>query len=162
MGEKRGDLSIISTAAALLLFCCFVVGLMFCITAGAAGYKRMGSAMEAQYNERTCLDYIVAKARNGDRNGSPYIGELAGVPALVLEEEVAGEVYLTMIYYYEGYIMELYTAADSGLTAADGLTVIPAEGLELSADNNLISITCRVDGRSASASVWRMSERAGE
>ena len=52
--------------------------------------------------------------------------------ALVLAEEIDGETYLTRIYYHDGYIRELFCAADAEMEPGDGEQIIETCDLKIS------------------------------
>ena len=151
----------IDVVVGLLLFCVFTASMLFVLLAGADAYKSISTSMEQQYSERTCLNYIAAKVRHHDSNGGVYITEFEGINALALDEEFNGEIYQTLIYYYNGNLCELFTAEDSGVMPDDGFVIIAADGASFEiVRDSLIRVECSVGGRSESVFISRMSKKA--
>ena len=60
------------------------------------------------------------------------VEDFGGRDALVLAEEIDGETYLTRIYYHDGYIRELFCAADAEMEPGDGEQIIETCDLKIS------------------------------
>ncbi len=151
------------TIAGLALFCIFTVCMLFVLMSGAGAYKDISAAMEEQHQERTVLNYITAKIRHFDSAGGVSLTDFEGSNALALEENIDGDIYETLIYYYDGYIYELFSLKDSGLTPADGFEIIPASGMVLEqVTSDLLYLECSVGGRNAETYVYINSDNAGD
>ena len=156
---KKSHVSV-ELAAGLLLFCVFTVTMLFVLVSGAGAYQKISETMEEQYRERTCLSYIAAKIRHADSNGSVYTGTFGGGSALYLEEEEDGTVYVTVLYYYDGSVRELFTLKDTQLLPEDGFEILSADNLTFSEPaDGLIRAVCTVDGRTSRVCVSVRSER---
>lgn len=136
---QRGGISLVFQ---LLLCCVFLFCLLAVLLMGTDVYRRTASLSAEGYGGRTCLAYIEAKLRGADRQDSIRIGELGGCSAVFLSEYYDGVEYITAIYYYEGMIYELFTAADTALGPEAGEAVVEAESLSFSQEDGLITITC--------------------
>ena len=66
--------------------------------------------------------------------------QFGGVDALSVREQVDGESYVTRIYCHEGWLMELFCAADAGLLPEDGERLLPARSLELELRDGLLYV----------------------
>ena len=75
----------------------------------------------------TALQYVAAKARQGDREGGVAVGSLTERDALVLAETIDGSCYETWIYCYDGYLRELFTEQGTDLAPEGGEKVLRAE-----------------------------------
>ncbi len=133
---------------ALVLFCVFAMSLLLVLLTGAQAYRGVRDHMEEQYAERTCVSYIAAKLRHYDEAGVVGVETFDGLPALCLTESIDGGEYVTYLYFYEGYVCELFTDPALGLTAGDGMRIMEAGGLTFSqVSDNLISVACTgIDG----------------
>ena len=138
---------------ALILFAAFAVSILMVLTMGAQSYQKVRSSVENHYSENTCVSYIVMKLRHyDDANCEVSLGDVEGVPALILSEIVDGEEIITAIYYHEGYVKEIY--ADSGyeFTLADGAEIIEAQKLTLTSPApGLYRVSCIGTGGSEAA-----------
>ena len=123
--------------AALLLFGIFAACVLSVLLSGAGAYRRLTQRDLAAYDRRTGLQYVAARVRQADRQGAVTVEEFGGAPALCLED---AEGYFTWVYYYDGYIAELYTSGDDGLTPADGDPVIAVQSLEFALKDGLLSV----------------------
>ena len=131
---------------ALLLFGVFAVCVLSVLLTGADAYRRLTDRDQASYDRRTAAQYIATRVRQADAaGGGPRVcmagafdGEMpvngvgmwpTGGDTLFLEEAIDGELYYTRIYYYDGYIRELFSSADAALAPEDGEKVLAARGL---------------------------------
>lgn len=124
----------------LLLFLVFVLCALFTVLAGGKVYENISARMEESYTGSVALQYIANKVRQGDSAGAVSVGEQDGVQVLKLAQEIEGERYETWIYYLDGSIRELFTAADSGLSLEDGLVILECDGLRLWQDGRLLTV----------------------
>jgi len=130
--------------AALLLFGIFAVCVLAVLLTGAGAYKRLMERDQASYDRRTCTQYLTTRVRQADRLGSVSVEEFGGIPALCLMDEYG---YVTRVYCYDGYLMELYTSPDAGLEPEDGEHLMEAEGLTMSLEDGLLELSVtRPDG----------------
>jgi len=102
-------------AVSMTLFTVFALFLTMVLLTGASSFKNISASADARNSERTPLLYITQKIRSNDRlmpyspAGSVQIAIIDSLPVLVLG---AGEEIMTYIYFYEGYLTELYAFAD--------------------------------------------------
>lgn len=142
----------------MLLFLVFVLCALFTVLIGGKVYENIQARIECSYTGSVALNYIANKVRQGDHYGAVKVREIDSVPVLELKQEISGVTYVTQIYYYDGYIRELFTDIQSGLGLSDGLEIIRCEGLELDMKGCLIEIrTTGADGGSLTLAV-----RSGE
>ncbi|MBQ1290303.1 MAG: DUF4860 domain-containing protein, partial [Lachnospiraceae bacterium] len=57
-------------------------------------------------------------------------GELEGVSALLIHEEVAGRPFVTYLYAYDGHLNELFTPEDSGFGLIAGSAILPLNDIQ--------------------------------
>ncbi len=143
--------------AALLLFGIFAACVLAVLLTGAGAYRRLTERDQASYERRTCAQYIATRIRQADRQGSVSVEPFGGVTALCLAEEGG---YVTYVYCYDGYLMELYTAADAELAPEDGEQLMRAAGLDLSLTGGLLEVT--VTDPDGAAERLYLSLRSGE
>lgn len=58
--------------------------------------------------------------------------------ALLLSEEIDDQPYLTRIYCYDGWLRELFAAAEDPFAPEDGEKILPAQALTLHMESNLL------------------------
>ena len=87
-----------------------------------------------------------------------------GPDALLLYEEIEGTTYVTRVYCYDGYLRELFSAADAQLLPADGEKVLEMQNLTLSSDGQGISARITDPQGNETALYWtlRSAEEAVE
>lgn len=69
--------------------------------------------MSINFTQRTAYSYVTEKIRQNDTYDAVSVGELRGTPALILTQQINGESYSTYLYFYEGYLKELFIRKDS-------------------------------------------------
>lgn len=144
----RGGLH--SAAAWMLcaLFAVLAVGLAL-LSSGV--YRAAAADAQRNYNHRTALSYLVNQLRRADRAGSLALVPFGDGDAVALyEDDGAGGQYVTLLYCHSGQLRELYTAADAGLTPADGLAILPLSALELTGEGAAVTITATT----AEGEIW--------
>lgn len=142
--------------AVLLLFSVFAVCVTVVLLVGAEAYRRLLERDGAVHDRRTCMQYMATKVRQAEAPDLVAVEAFGGTDALVIADS-AGCV--TRVYYYDGHIMELYTAADALLEPEAGERVMDAGGLELSLLDGLLTVTT-VDTE-GNRSTLRLSLRSG-
>ena len=113
----------------LLLFGVFAVSILAVLLSGAGAYRRLTERDDRAYDRRTAAQYVATRVRQADRAGGISVRTFEGCPALILSEEIEGELYETRIYHYDGYIRELFVLAEDEFLPEDGEKVLPAGSL---------------------------------
>jgi len=145
---------------ALMVFGVFAACLLFLLLTGADAYQKMRQRDTATYESRTAVQYMTTRVRQADRAESITAEMFDGLDALVLQEEIEGETYETKLYCYDGWLTELYAAADSDLSPADGEKILELKGLELSLQDGLLQAKLTLpDGREEELSLQLRSGR---
>lgn len=154
--RKGQSFSILFT---MLLFLVFVLCALFTVLIGGKVYENINVRMEENYTSRVVLGYVANKVRQGDRDGMVDVRLIEGTQVLELREQIGEQNYVTMIYYKDGSVRELFTTENSGLSLADGLPVIECGGLEIKKDSNLLVI--QTEG-AEQESVWLTLRSGGQ
>ncbi len=140
----------IDVVFALALFCTFAASVLMVLMMGASSYKSVTAAMNSNYEDRTGAGYLAEKIRHFDSCGAIAAGQFDGNDALVLTQTIDDTKYLTYIYYYDGYIRELLTENNSGMTAEAGEKVIEAAGFKVEqTKSGMFKVTCEMPDGSA-------------
>jgi len=127
----------------MLLLAVLAACVLTVLLAGADLYRGLAERDSEAYPVRTAGQYIAVKVRQAP--GDVAVGDFDGCPALILTEEADGAVYHTRIYCHDGWLRELYAAADAGMTPADGEKLLELDSLTFSEENGLLRAV--FDGR---------------
>ena len=144
----------------LVLFAVFAVCILMILLAGADVYRRLTERDQSVYGRRTIAQYLTTRIRQADSGGSLRVEEFGEGDALVVAEEISGVIYETRIYCSDGYIRELFAAADSGLTPQDGDRILQAESMELSEKDGMLEI--RITAADGNIQVLSLYLRSGK
>lgn len=110
--EEPGQ-HIVDILFVLALFAVFAASALMLVVIGANVYQQTVTHMDSHYTERAACAYLTEKLRQNDRSDAVSVGMLEDTPALVLSEEIEGEVFCTYLYLYDGYLKELFVRRDS-------------------------------------------------
>ena len=130
MRREQENNHLIESLAALLLFGVFAACVLSVLLTGAGAYRRLTERDRAAFDQCTAVRYVANRLRQADRAGGIALRNFQGSSAIVLTEEIGGEVYETQIYCYDGHLRELFARADSGLTLEDGEKVLELRSLQ--------------------------------
>ena len=139
MKQRSGKRSI-SALAALVMLAVFAAGMLGVLLSGAGIYERLVETSAVTGNSRTCTQYLAAKVRQAPAPGCVSLSEFGDGDALLIQEEIGGQPYQTRIYCLDGWMMELFTAADAGLAPEDGEKILPVLGLDAGLEDGLLRL----------------------
>ncbi len=125
---KKQQEHVIDVIFSLSLLCVFTVCGLLVVFIGINVYKSTVENMGDAFSDRTAMAYVAKKIRQNDRTDGVDIVEVEGQTALLLCEEKDGETYCTYIYYYNGYLQELYTKASFAPVLTAGQSLIEIDG----------------------------------
>jgi hypothetical protein len=148
------------TVFVMLIFCVFAASVLLVLMLSANVYKNMSDKALDGYDEQTTLSYIWTKVKNGDDAGMISVGDFYGITALSIYENFGGLTYQTCIYYYDGWVYELFYEVGLEMYPEDGIPVIKAESLTfVQLDSGLIKVTSGSDSLLISLRASALSER---
>ena len=127
----------IDALAALLLFGVFAVCVLAVLLTGADAYRRLTQRDQLAYDRRTCVQYVATRVRQADSQGGVTVERSGDTDLLVLG---AGEEYVTYVYCYEGWLMELYTWSGEPMVPSDGWQLIEMEDMKRSMEDGLLTV----------------------
>lgn len=130
--------SLLPGLAALMALTVFAVGALGTLLGGAGIYRRLTERDRASYTSRTCLQYIVTRARQA--SGEIRTAGFGGGDALVIPEKIAGKTYLTRVYCFDGWLMELFSPEDGDFSPEDGEKLLPARELDAELEDGLLKV----------------------
>ncbi len=114
----------------VLLLAVFALCLLMVLLTGAGVYQRTVERDQVGYEERTLRQYLASRVRQADCVDAVMVSSFtyeSGDDTLTLRQDYDGELYLTRIYVYDGYLRELFCAAEDDFLPEDGEKVLSAE-----------------------------------
>ena len=117
------------TLAALALTCVFGATLLLSLATGASVYRRVADRVEESAADRVSLSYITAKIHSSDVAGMVETRPYGDGDGIFLYQEYEGVTYETILYVYDGYLMEMLCDADWELDPEFGELVGEARNL---------------------------------
>ena len=117
------------TMASLMLTCVFGVTLLLSLVTGAEVYRRVEERGDESSRTRVSLSYITAKIHGYDQVGMLEVGDFGESGAIFLYEEIDGFVYETILYVYNGNLMEMLCEKGWEMSPEFGEPVSPALAL---------------------------------
>ncbi|NMC57061.1 MAG: DUF4860 domain-containing protein [Eubacteriaceae bacterium] len=120
----------VDTVFIITIFLVFVMSTFFVLATGANIYKNISNSINKRFNETTSLSYISNKILSYNERGRVYISKLDNIQALTLEQSINSEEYITMLYYYNGKLMELICKKNENFSEGDGIEILDISGLE--------------------------------
>lgn len=140
MMRERNDRQLISAMAALVLLSVFGISILAVLLTGADTYRRLAQRDQLAYDRRTCAQYVATKVRQAPSPSAVALERFGESDALVVRHELDGVVYWNRIYCYDGWLMELFAAADGEFAPEDGEKVLPADSLGLTQSGQLLLV----------------------
>ena len=144
------------TLASLMLTCVFGATLLLSLATGAGVYRRVQGRVEESSRARVSLSYITARLHAYDQAGMIETGSFGDGGAVFLYEEIEGYIYETILYVYDGNLMEMLCEKGNEMPPEFGETVSPAQALtvtELEKGLLWLSLT-EADGQKHSTGVY--------
>lgn len=136
----------------LLLFGVFAACVMAVLLTGAKTYQGLTERDQAAFDRRACVQYIATRVRQADAQDGIAVEPFGEVTALAVRD---GE-FITRVYCWDGWLMELYCYWDAAMEPQDGERVMALDGLEMTLEDGLF--TARIGGRDTLC----LSLRSGE
>lgn len=132
----------ITDLMALLVFAAFAVCVLLVLLYGARSYRNVVRRGEESFRERTAVQYVSMRVRQAER---VTVTEFGGCRTLAFHEQIDDAAYVTRLYCYDDYLRELFCAEQASLPPEAGEKIMPAESLQLSVEDRLLTVT--VDGQ---------------
>lgn len=140
----------------LLLFGVFAVCVLIVLLTGAKAYRGLTERDRTAYDRRTCVQYIATKVRQGDVEGGVTVEPFGDTAALCMRQYG----FVTRVYCYDGWLMEMYTFEDAELTPQDGEKVMPLSGLSFDLEDGLLTV--ELQSGEGVTDTLRLALRSGE
>ena len=133
--RRRNGYTLIELVLVLLLLV-LVASVVFTLASvGSETYLRLAAKQDQAADLRIGLSYLDVQIRKHDEQGALSIrpDPFAGQPALVIEQQVGDQTYLTWIYVYDHTLCELFISEDTQVTPDMASRIVPMNGLEIEA-----------------------------
>lgn len=151
----------------LLIFALFAGCLLLVLLTGAGSYQRLSQRDARSYESSTAFQYVASKLHHADRAGAVQIGSFAApnagkadeITTLYLWQEIDGERYATRIYYYDGFMRELFSAAELSMSPEAGNPILACAPLTFTQEGDLLRLTqTDAEGQESSLLLYPRSE----
>ena len=144
------------TFAALMLTCVFGATLLLSLATGAGVYRRVESRVDEISQSRVSLSYITARIHAYDEAGMIEVKGFGDGHAVFLYQDLYGVAYETIIYVYDGMLMEMLCEKDWEMDPEFGEVVSSAQSLTVSEPQaGLLRLTLtEPDGQERTADVY--------
>ncbi len=126
MNGRRSESGVI---AMVIFACVFGVTMLLSLTGGAEIYRRVSGRVESAAEMRVSLSYIVGKIHAHDTAGAVRAGSFGGQDAVILSQTLDGVAYETILYVYDGKLMELLCEQGWALEPEDGQAITEGRSL---------------------------------
>jgi len=114
------------------LFAVFALSVIMLTGTGAKVYERIVNNMELNYNQRTSFSYLVNKIHQSDEEGKITVGTYSGCDAIIISEEIDNVIYCTYLYYYDGYLKELFIRESQSIKPEYGTNILELDSFSIS------------------------------
>ncbi len=145
MKTRNGKFSV-DGVLALVLFGVFALCVLAVLLQGAQVYRQITERGQQTYDRRTAAQYILTRVRQADAASAVGVEHHASADVLELRETIDGTEYISRIYCHDGYLRELFSPASLSFDPASGEKILPAQALELTWQNGLISAVITESG----------------
>lgn len=124
------------------LFTIFAATAFLVVLIGAKQYQSTADNMNYNYEVRTAASYITEKVRQNDSSCDIQVTTLSDENALAFSTTENGNNYTTYIYYYDGWLRELFVSESAVFSPDAGQKIVEISGFSASfADTDLLEIT---------------------
>lgn len=150
--KRRNGYTLIELVLVLMLLILVSAAVFTMACAGSRTYLRLAAKQAQSSDLRTGLSYLDVQIRKHDAQAALAIkpDPFSGQPALVIEQQIEGQDYLTWIYLHDGYLCELFVTKGIKLTPDMGSKIVPMDGLALKALSNdalQVTLTRQAEGQ---------------
>ncbi len=139
----------ISGTFVFLLLGIFVVFSTWMVLLSAQFYHVTVEQTSTHNTQRVLGSYLMNVVRGNDVAESVRVEEIEGTDILCFDYDLDGEVYETRIYYWNGYIRELFNSAEQGFNPDYGEKICEAQGFVPSLDADGLLQMRILDGEGA-------------
>ncbi len=131
--------------AVLLILCIFSAAVLSLLLSGAKVYKNMTEKDRISQEEQIESLYISNRIFQAKSRDEVRIEEQAGIEMLTVYSAEEGEAYITRVYFYDGWIRELYSSVQYNFDPTDGEKIAKAKALDFDLDDGLLKVTIETE-----------------
>lgn len=140
-----------------------ILAMLAVILAGAKVYRNTVQSGEERFQRRIVSQYLTTKLHQADVTGAVSVEAFGDSDAVVIREILDGEVYRTMVYCHNGWLMELFSSEASMLSPSDGERIVPLRSVTFTEnEDGIYAETVRDNGDIVSFYVHLRSYRENE
>ncbi len=133
MKKETGTRHVIDMFFVIALLFLFALSALMLIALGSSIYSRSVEIMQDNYDSRTAYAYITEKLRQYDSMGNISTEKFSGLEALRIDSRINGTDYITYLYEYDGFLMELIARADAGnIPPSQGQKIMEIDSMDVS------------------------------
>ncbi len=122
----------------LSLFAVFAVSALLLVFSGTRVYENITEGMESSFSSRTAISFIKKQVDQNNTLGAISIGNIENTSALMLTETIDDNEFVRYIYFYDGYLCELFTKSDIAPKVAAGQRLVELADMSMEQDGNLL------------------------
>ncbi len=147
MNQENSGKHIIDSVFVICLLLLFLISALTVIAIGASIYKKNVAQTNENYSQRVSFAYVTEKVRQADQNGQVFVDRRFDQNVLVLQQEIDGVLYDTLIYGYQGHLCELFARDDlSPLYPQSGQKILEINSFDIEkVKDNLLLATIKAD-----------------
>ena len=159
--RERTERHNVDVLAALLLLCAFAVCILSVVMAGTKTYRSLTVRDRAVFERTVRSLYVSTKIsqalhrgvvsveniivtdrtyHTADGDAAEEADRMLSDTCIRIDEEIGGVLYATRIYYYDGWIRELFSRADYRYSPQDGEKISEAASFSASEDGRILKV----------------------
>lgn len=125
---------------ALAVFGIFAACIILTLVTGAGVYNSTVDRDSETFRHRTCAQYIATKVRAAEKPSCVSVEEFGDSGAVCISEIFEGTGYVTRIYTWNGYLMELFSEENVECLPSEGEKLTECAGIETRLTGNILRI----------------------
>lgn len=131
MLRLRSSAHKIDTILVMVLLTLFGITAFILVFIGVKQYKVTVNTMNHNYETRTATSFLIEKIHQADKDACVSITEFYDTTALTITSTSNGNAYYTYIYFYEGYLRELFVSEHAKYSPDSGQEIVAISNLSL-------------------------------
>lgn len=149
MRETKNRTGLVHLVSVLLIISIFAVSAMILVNVGAIIYKNIVENNLETFQIRTSLSYVKTKINQYDSIDGVQVVEKDGMKQLILREAIDSEIYNTIVYFYDGKLLEITHEEGADFKPENGFTILAVNQFDISEKNGMIKLVAtNKDGES--------------
>ena len=124
----------------LIVFGVFAVCILLVLLNGADVYRSIVDREADSFDRRTAAQYITTRVRQADIAEAIRVENFGDTTAMVVYEEIDGDVYATRVYWHDGYLYELFSFGEGDFLPEDGEKVLKTAKVDFSYQEPVLTV----------------------